>query len=412
MKKLLAFLFIGFFVMQLIVVPGVHAANMPFTAMGQVLDRLGHPVHGANVTLYDGTYTVISTTTTDANGHFNFTDVIANSPGCKATVTFNDSSKTNPDHNYEISLSETIWYPTDSGTITFDTMYTTLRDYPAPEYGYIWGIMQQDGSNQKALGNGVVYVSASGDPKYYTFTDADKGTFIMRLPVGHYRVWGQYMQNGKTFQSVVKEVDVVGATNYLDVNNIVVSVPLSLATQNPNPSNMPTNSQVNVVSGFVTYKDGRPVVGQAVLLYQATDNGSGYLKTDETETDRSGFYQFRGVDVTADAPDNGVVYSSKSFNITTVYSDLSDQTYSDSRTVLLHNPDFLTQNASEDQTTRNPVVNLTILANPPTEDIPVPTGEQPVHPWTSLAEIIPVVAAIAVGAVLLIILAALLFTRR
>lgn len=355
MKKVIALLLISFFVLQLVAVPSVYAASLPFTALGTVLDRHGSPVKGATVTLYDGIYQEIGKTTSDEMGNFGFTNAIANSPGCKATISFKDGQK-----EYKIDLSNTIWYPTDQGIVKFDPLYTTLNNYPAPEYGYIWGLMQQDGAGQKALGNGVVYV-ASGDLKYYAFTDANKGTFLMRLPVGHYRVWGQYKQNGMVFQSSVKEVDVAGASNYLDVNNIVVSVPLTSATSNPNPENMPTSTLQNSISGYVTYKDGKPIPDQVVSLYQATDDGmSGYLKKGEIKTDANGYYQFYGVEVTADAPDNGPIFGSKSYNLTMVYTDPEGRVYPDSRKITLNNPNFITQDINGDQRTRNPVVNFSV----------------------------------------------------
>ena len=358
MKKVLALLLISFFVLQLIAAPNVYAASLPFTALGQVVDRHGKAVNGATVTLYDGIYQVIGTTTSDESGAFGFTNVVANSPGCKVKITYKEGGST-----YETNLQNTLWYPTDTGIVKFNIGDTTLDKYPPPEYGYLWGVMQADGANQRALGNGVVYV-ASGDQKFYVFTNnnQNKGTFIMRLPVGHYKVWGQYMENGMIFQSnKIQDVDVVGATNYLDVNSMTVPVPLSAAAQNPQPSEMPTQDQLNIVSGYVTYKDGKPIVDQTVTLYQVTDDGmSGYLKVGEAKTDPNGFYQFYGVQVTADAPDNGVIYGSKSFNITMLFTDPHGQTYSDSRKVTLYNPNFVTLDKTADQRARNPVANFSV----------------------------------------------------
>ncbi|CAJ37368.1 carboxypeptidase regulatory-like domain-containing protein [Methanocella arvoryzae] len=358
MKKVLALLLISFFVLQLIAAPNVYAASLPFTALGQVVDRHGKPVQGATVILYDGIYQEIGRTVSDESGAFGFSNVVANSPGCKVKVEFKDSGTT-----YETSVVNTLWYPTDTGIVKFDIRDTTLEKYPPPEYGFIWGVMQQDGSSQRPLGNGVVYAS-SGDQKFYTFTDNSKnrGTFLMRLPVGHYKVWGQYMENGMIFQSSkILDVDVIGATNYLDSLSTTVLIPMSAAAQNPQPPEMPTQEQLNILSGYVTYKDGKPIPDQVVTLYQSTDDGmSGYLKVGEARTDQNGFYQFYGVQVTADAPDNGIVYGSKGFNITTMYTDKNGQVYGDSKKITLYNPNFVTQDPSADHRARNPVVNFTI----------------------------------------------------
>ncbi|WP_424359438.1 carboxypeptidase-like regulatory domain-containing protein [Methanocella sp. MCL-LM] len=358
MKKVLALLLISFFVLQLIAAPNVYAASLPFTALGQVVDRHGKAVQGATVILYDGIYKEISRTTTDENGAFGFANVVANNPNCKVKIEFKDGQTT-----YQTDVVNTLWYGTDTGIVKFDVKDTTLDKYPPPEYGYLWGAMQQDGSSGRSLGNGVVYAS-SGDQKFYAFTDNSKnrGTFIMRLPVGHYKVWGQYMENGMIFQSSkIMDVDVTGASNYLDVISTTVLVPLSAAASNPQPAEMPTQDQLNIVSGYVTYKDGKPIVDQPVTLYQVTDDGmSGYLKVGEARTDPNGFYQFYGVQVTADAPDNGVVYGSKSFNITVAFTDPNGQKYLDSRKITLYNPNFVTLDKTADQRARNPVANFTV----------------------------------------------------
>lgn len=362
MKRFLALLLISFFVIQLTAMSNVHAASLPFTALGQVLDRHGRPVEGATVTLYDGLYTVIGTTTSDETGNFAFTNIIANSPGIRIKVSYYDGSKT---YYNDLSFHETIFYPCDWGStdgeiIRFDAKYTTLWDYPPLEYGYIWGILQQDGTNGKALGNGVVYV-ATGDMKYYTITDTEKGTFVMRLPVGHYRVWGQYAQNGMIFQTPIKDIDVVGATNYMDVNNIVLTMPLQSPVANPIPVEPPTAYQHDTVAGHVYYRDGKPVPDQVVRLYQSTDDGlSGYLIKGEATTNSSGYFCFSDVQVTADAPDNGAVYGSKRFNLTVTFTDPEGNMTQDFRTFTLYNPNFITMDPDADNRTRNPVFNFTL----------------------------------------------------
>lgn len=358
MKKVFALLFVSFLILQLFAVTGVSAANLPFTALGQVVDRHGNPVKGASVTLWDGSYHEIGTVTTDDNGNFGFTNVIAgDNSGCKVTIDFKDGNK-----EYKTGYQDMIWYSIDGGIVKFDTKYTTLTNYPAPEYGYLWGVMQADGANQRALGNGVVY-AMSGDQKYYIFTDnvRNKGTFMMRLPVGHYKVWGQYMENGMLFQSSkMMDVDVVGSTNYLDTNSVTVSVPLSAAAQNPVPSSMPTGDEQNVVSGYVTFKDGKGIPDQVVKLYQSTDDGMSYLTKGETRTDINGYYEFRGIQVTADAPDNQPVYGSKGYNLTMVYTDPNGQKYAQNSKFTLYNPDFVTADTIADHRARNPVLNFTI----------------------------------------------------
>lgn len=358
MKPLPVLLLISLFAVLLTALPCAHAASLPFSATGQVLDRNGEPVPGATVTLWDDAYKVIGTATTDASGNFSFTSVKASdSSSCKVTISFTDGGKV-----YKTDFQDMIWYPLDSGIVKFDTKYTTLTSYPTPEYGYIWGVMQADGANQRALGNGVVYVS-TGDRTYYTFTDntRNKGTFIVRAPVRHYRLWGQYLENGLIFQSgIIVDLDVAGSTNYLDVNSITVTIPLSAAAQNPLPANTPTRDQQNTVSGYVTYNDGRGVPDQPVKLYQAKDSGNGYLVKGEVRTDDRGYFCFSNVQVTADAPDNGVVYGSKAFSLVVPFTDPEGITTTMARNFTLYNPNFFTSDPAADDLARNPGVNFTV----------------------------------------------------
>lgn len=357
MKKILALLLVGFIIFQLCAVSNVTAAKMPFTVMGKVTDRLDRPIAGATVKLLGDVFQVLGTTTTDENGNFEFPTVSAKADTVKVSVLFVDGQ-----NSYSTEIQNTNWYSTDVGLINIDDSDTKLDKYPPPAYGYIWGIMQADGSNNRALGGGVVYVI--GKDQYYTFTSAGtgngKGTFVMHVPVGHYKVYGQYMENGMIFQSALKEIDVTGTNTYQEANPTQVLMPISAAHPNPVPSEFPAADNMNIISGTVSFKDGKPLSDQTVSLYESYDDGmSGFYKVDETKTDGSGYYQFYDAKVKSDPPNPDVVFASKKFYVSTTFTDPQGTPFTENKTFILYHPNVILGLGME-QAAHNPTLNLTV----------------------------------------------------
>jgi hypothetical protein len=117
----------------------------------------------------------------------------------------------------------------------------------------------------------------------------------MMLPVGHYRVYVQYPDNGFIYQSGTKDVDVIGSTTKLGSNPLQISVPLAAPANNPIPAEIP-GTFVNTVNGTISYQDGTGVPGAAVSLWQSSDDSSGnFYKKAETATDNNGNYLFNDV---------------------------------------------------------------------------------------------------------------------
>ncbi len=215
MKKSIALLLIlSFIILPLTVVPQV-SASTPYTVDGKVIDRNGNPVANAKVDLindlqFGSSWTILATQNTDANGNFHFVNVLSNSPFFKALITYTENGQT-----YSIGQEGSRWADGTQGIVKIDTMWTTLLDYPPPAYGYLWGMVLAEGGTSSALGNAAIYVQSS-EQKYYSFSSSG-GSFEMLLPVGHYRVYGQYDDNGMLYQSSkVVEVDVKGANDKIE----------------------------------------------------------------------------------------------------------------------------------------------------------------------------------------------------
>jgi hypothetical protein len=359
MKKLLALLLISFIIFSVCVATGVNAANVPFTALGTVVDRHGHPVSGATVTLINDNWQELGRTTSDSNGNFGFTNVPPGTSNLvKVKVSLTESGKT-----YQTEIQNVLWYDTSAGIVKFDLKDTTLFQYPPPEYGYIWGVMQTDGANPRSLGNGAVYVKGgASDQTYYSFTSngagQGKGTFLMHLPIGHYRVYGQYMENGMIFQSKPYEVDVYGATQYTESNALTISVPTTTPATSAWPEIIP-GVFTNTVSGKVTTRDNKPLADATVTLWQSADDITRPpTKKAEARTDVNGVYQFYDVRVTSDPPDGSEIFGMKKFTVSTSFTDPEGNTLVKNESFNLYHPNVLFGIGKMEESARNVTIDL------------------------------------------------------
>jgi hypothetical protein len=207
------------------------------------------------------------------------------------------------------------------------------------EYGHLSGVVQADGGNSRALNGAVVYVISS-DQMYYSFA-AGNGAYDMLLPVGHYRVYAQYQENGFIYQSRPLDVDVNGSTTNEGSNPIQITVPLSAPSGNPDPTAIP-GTYTNTVKGIVTYQDGSSATSAVVTLWQSSDDSSGmYYKKAETTTDASGNYLFSDVKVTTDPPVNEVIYGMKTFRVSATFTDTQGIAHVKNQSFPLYNPNVI-----------------------------------------------------------------------
>jgi len=188
-------------------------AGKPFTAMGQVTDAKGDGVAGAKVTLYDGIYQVIGTTATDLGGNFNFTNVIANSPGCKVTVNYTATDG----NSYHTKLVDTLWYPTDKGLIMFESKGTQLTDYfKLGDTGYVWGAIADAAGNPL---NGTVYLTNStANLSIQTYDSTGSPGFVSKVPAGNYTAYAEHVGANSSLKSRPVSIEVQPALKYLDTN--------------------------------------------------------------------------------------------------------------------------------------------------------------------------------------------------
>ena len=112
MRKVVAIFALCFILLQLVAISGVYAQTHTLTVMGKVMDRNGHPIKGANVTMIDAYWKAIDTTTSGGNGDFNLTDVTTDSPVFFVSISYSDGRKT-----YTTSEQQIYWYSTTDSNV-------------------------------------------------------------------------------------------------------------------------------------------------------------------------------------------------------------------------------------------------------------------------------------------------------
>jgi hypothetical protein len=359
MKKLIPLLFIiSFIILPLCYVPQATAVSQ-LTVMGTVIDRHGNTIPGATVQLvndqsFGASWQILGTTTTDSNGNFRFFSVPSSSTLVKVIITVTADGKT---YTNKLQLNDYKWVDASQTLLEMPTSETTLRNYPPPEYGYLWGVVQQDGSNPRELVNAVVYVM-SGEQKYYSFTN-NGGSYSMKLPVGTYSIYAQYQENGLIYQSPIRSnINVIGADNERDANPLTISVPMSSPASNPIPAEIP-GIFTNTVNGTVMFQDGSGIPGVTVSLWQSTDVGIGnFIKKAETTSDANGYYQFSDVKVTSDPPDNKEVYARKEYRVSATYTDPAGTAHVQNYSFSLYHPNVILGIGQTEQSARNMTADL------------------------------------------------------
>ncbi|CAJ36362.1 carboxypeptidase regulatory-like domain-containing protein [Methanocella arvoryzae] len=226
----------------------------PFTALGQVIDAGGNGIAGATVTLYDGIYQVIGTNTTNQDGTFVFTNVIASSPGCKAKVNYTAADGT----SYETRLNNVLWYPTDTGIVRFNAQDTQLTDYPGPsDSGFVWGSITDAAGNPLT---GTVYLAnETANLTIPTYDSAEAPGFISEVPVGKYTAYAEHVDANGSLKSKPVSIDVLPAWKYLDTNAMTfvadqftpaaTDTPAANATARPAPS--PFNNPALLIMALI-----------------------------------------------------------------------------------------------------------------------------------------------------------------
>jgi hypothetical protein len=351
MKKSIALLLIlCFIVSPFLIIPQASAAGI-YNVFGTVLDRHGNPIPNAEATLVNGDYMTLGTVKTDANGAYHFDKMPSSSYTFMVLVSYNDNGKI-----FKITQNDAFWCDGSQGILEIPSKWTTFTNYPAPEYGYLWGTVMGDGANNPPLGGAAVYASSS-EQTYYTFSSSGTGAYEMLLPVGHYRVYAQYGENGYIYQTRPVDVDVIGSTTKAG-NLLPITISRAAPTSNPTPAQIP-GTFINTVNGTVAYKDGTGVANAAVSLWQSSDDTSGnYYKKSDTTTDSNGYYQFSDVKVTSDPPEIKTIYAMKTFWVSATYTDPDGNVRVKNQSFPLYNPNILLGMAGSEQSARNMTQNL------------------------------------------------------
>jgi protocatechuate 3,4-dioxygenase beta subunit len=346
MKKVISLLLLGIISLSLVAVTGAHAqGGAPFSIGGQVVDRYGNPIAGADVTLVDNAYKVLGTMKTNENGNFDFINKVADTETCKVIISYTDAEG----KVYKIPPEWSKWYNA-KGTITIPVSETTISNYPPPVYGYVYGVIQTDSTAYGNFIKGIVYlVGLDNDVKYYEFAENTdgKGSFQFYVPTGNYMIYAQHWENGVVYESAHKQVTVNPNSDISEVTQTRIILPLTSPTGNPDPAEMPSHHN-NKVNGTVLTKDGKPVSGATVTLLQKADNGTGWIpmkgydgKAITATTNDKGYYEFYGVSPSTN--DGRTIQSKKDIKVQVDYTDINGarQTYTASDYRPLYYPDFI-----------------------------------------------------------------------
>lgn len=320
------------------------ASGTPFTLSGQVLDRYGAPLQGANVTLIDNSYKVIAVRQTNENGIYDFVNVLSDTDTVSVRVNLTQDGKT-----YEIPSYYTRWYPA-KGVQYINSIETRFPGYPAPVYGYVYGAIQAGAGNVATFIPGIVYLEGPDSGiRYYEFADRTdgKGSFAFYAPAGSYILYAQHRERGAVYESARMAVNITPNGDIADVLETRIVLPLAAPSSGPVPAEAPSRHE-NTVIGMVLTNDSAPLPGATVTLYQRSDNGSAFIpmvidgRTVTTATDDLGRYAFTGVAPTTD--DGKPIQAEKDIVAVAEYGSLEGRTEEKP----LYYPDMLMANGGED----------------------------------------------------------------
>jgi protocatechuate 3,4-dioxygenase beta subunit len=380
------------------------ASGSPFSLSGQVIDRYGNPVQGANVTLIDFNYKIIGIMRTTENGNYDFINVLSDADTVTVRVNLTKDGKT-----YDIPSYYTRWYPS-KGMQFVNSSETKFPAYPPLTYGYVYGAIQTDTSQNGRYIDGVVYLmSLDSNVKYYEFAERTdgKGSYIFYASPGSYMLYAQHRENGVVYESARKHVTIQPNNDVSEVLETRILLPLDAPSSSPDPTALPSHHE-NRVSGTVTEKGGKPLAGVTVALYQAADNGTTFIPMRGADskplmivTDANGNYEFYGVSPTTD--DGKVIQAKKDVKAMVEYAGENGVRQAAwSEPGPLYYPDVLMGNGMEGQ------------ARDVTLPIVLSSGDgMPLQPTVSVSEAppavpasnvvtVPLLAALAIGLLCLV----------
>ncbi len=389
------------FAVAVLFVSPAFASGTPFSISGQVLDRYGAPVQGANVTLIDNSYKVIAVRQTNENGNYDFVNVLADTDTVTVRVNLTKDGRT-----YEVPSYYTRWYAA-KGIQAINGSETRFPGYPEPVYGYIYGAIQTGAGNTANFIPGIVYLADTDSGiRYYEFADRTdgKGSYAFYAPAGGYILYAQHRENGAVYESARMAVNVTPNADVTDVLETRIILPLAAPSSIPDPAEAPSRHE-NRVSGTVLTRDNQPLRGATVTLYQRSDNRSTFVPmvTDgrivSATTDDQGRYVFPGVAPTTD--DGKPIQAKKDIAAVAEYGAAEGR----AEEKPLYYPDMLMANGGEDSARNVTFAPITLDTGTsiPVET-PVPT------PVTVHVEWAPLLAAAAVG--ILCLLGLYLFLSR
>ena len=210
MRRILSLICAAMAAFLIVFIVPAFAAGQTFSVSGQVIDATGSPVAGANVTLIDNNFNVISLKTTNTEGRYDFINVNSSTDTVTVRVSLEKNGKT-----YRVPSYYTRWYPAQ-GVYTIKNEETQFADYPEPTLGYVYGaIKSDDGMYAKFLTGDVYLTSIATGNQYHEYANNTDGTgsFYFHVPPGDYAIYAVHDENGKKTETSTQRITVQPAWN-------------------------------------------------------------------------------------------------------------------------------------------------------------------------------------------------------
>ena len=241
------------------------AAGSNFSISGQVVDALGNPVQGADVTLIDYNYHILGINTTNQDGDYDFVNVVSDVDTVTVRVNLTRDGVT-----YEIPAYYTLWYQS-KGIQYINSSQTQFPNYPPPTAGYAWGaITLGNGSNASYVDGDVYLISVDTGQLYQQYADVTDGkeSFSFNVPVGAYDIYAVHEEYGLKSASPTQRIMVNPAWLITDSTPTVLHIQLGLKPPEQTATPMPTSlaPPPQVVTPMATAVPASGIPGTPLVL--------------------------------------------------------------------------------------------------------------------------------------------------
>jgi hypothetical protein len=219
---------VALFILALISMPA-SAEDRIFTAFGTVIDELGRPVPGANVTLVDEHFCNISTTVSDSNGNYRFNHIaMPSSPYLRVMAEYHYDGTV-----YSSRLENCRWYDVSSGLVEFDRNDTRLSHFPVSDHGFAWGVVLDSASGGRPLDAAVYLVN---NTTALTTVTSSSGAYEIMATTGDYEIYALTKSGDSWLMSDPVRIAIQPAYIRMEANPLTLVASVETASPPPTPT--------------------------------------------------------------------------------------------------------------------------------------------------------------------------------